>query len=104
MLKHISKAATQGFLVSWLHYTISLSPYHQEVTEALQKFLKWNLDIVAESNDFLDMDVNILIVLMQQNDLVLRNEYDLFWWVYRSETATKCLDFLSLSQLYRKLD
>lgn len=79
MLKHISKAATQGFLVSWLHYTISLSPYHQEVTEALQRFLKWNLDIVAESKDFLDMDVNILIVLLQQNDLVLRNEYDLFW-------------------------
>lgn len=78
MLKHISKAATQGFLVSWLHYTISLSPYHQEVTEALQGFLKWNLDIVAESTDFLDIDVNILIVLIQQNDLVLRNEYDLF--------------------------
>lgn len=78
MIKHISKAATQGFLVSWLHYTISLSPYHQEVTEALQRFLKWNLDIVAESKDFLDMDINILIVLMQQNDLVLRNEYDLF--------------------------
>jgi len=64
-----------------LHYTISLSPYHQEVTEALQRFLKWNLDIVAESKDFLEMDVNILIVLLQQNDLVLRNEYDLFGYV-----------------------
>ncbi|KAG4080248.1 hypothetical protein HA402_010740 [Bradysia odoriphaga] len=81
MLKHISKAATQGFLVSWLHYTISLSPYHQEVTDALQGFLKWNLNIVAESKDFVDLDVNILIVLIQQNDLVLRNEYDLFSYV-----------------------
>lgn len=78
MLKHISKSATQGYLVSWLHYTISFSPYHNEVTEALQRFLKWNLDIVAESRDFPDLDINILIVLLQQNDLVLKNEYDLF--------------------------
>lgn len=78
MLKHISKAATQGYMVSWLHYTISFSPYHQEVTDALQRFLKWNLDIVAESRDFVDLDVNILIGLLQQNDLVLQQEFDLF--------------------------
>lgn len=78
MLKHISKSATQGYLVSWLHYTISFSPYHQEVTDSLQRFLKWNLDIVAESRDFPDIDVNILIVLLQQNDLVLKNEFVLF--------------------------
>lgn len=80
MLKHISKAARQGHLVSWLHYTISFSPYHQEVTDALQRFLKWNLDIVADSQDFPDIDCNILIVLLQQNDLVLSNEYVLFRW------------------------
>lgn len=78
MLKHISKSATQGCLVSWLHYTISFSPYHQEITDAIQRFLKWNLDIVAEARDFVDLDVNILIVLLQQNDLVLKNEYELF--------------------------
>lgn len=78
MLKHISKAATQGCLVSWLHYTISFSPYHQEITDAIQRFLKWNLEIVAEARDFVDLDINILIALLQQNDLVLKNEYELF--------------------------
>lgn len=78
MLKHISKAATQGVLVSWLHYTISFSPYHQEITDAIQRFLKWNLDIMAEARDFVDLDINILIALLQQNDLVLKNEYELF--------------------------
>lgn len=78
MLKHISKAATQGVLVSWLHYTISFSPYHQEITDAIQRFLKWNLDIIAEARDFVDLDINILIALLQQNDLVLKNEYELF--------------------------
>lgn len=78
MLKHIAKAATQGCLVSWLHYTISFSPYHQEITDAIQQFLKWNLDIVAETKDFVDLDINILTALLQQNDLVLKNEYELF--------------------------
>lgn len=78
MLKHISKAATQGVLISWLHYTISFSPYHQEITDAIQQFLKWNLDIIAEARDFVDLDINILIALLQQNDLVLKNEYELF--------------------------
>lgn len=83
MLKHISKGATQGYLVSWLHYTISFSPYHQEVTEAIQQFLKWNLDIVAESKDFVDLDINILIILLQQNDLVVQSEFVLFGFVFR---------------------
>lgn len=78
MLKHISKAAVQGVLISWLHYTISFSPYHQEITDAIQQFLKWNLDIIAEARDFVDLDINILIALLQQNDLVLKNEYELF--------------------------
>lgn len=78
MLRHIAKAAIQGFLVSWLHYTISFSPYHQEITNAIQNFLKWNLDIVAESRDFVELDINILIALLQQNDLALKNEFVLF--------------------------
>lgn len=78
MLKHIAKAATQGYLISWLQYTILFSPYHQEITEACQRFLKWNLDIVSETQDFLDLDINILVILLQQNDLVLKSEFELF--------------------------
>ncbi|GAB0089292.1 BTB/POZ domain-containing protein 17 [Sergentomyia squamirostris] len=81
MLKHIAKAATQGYLVSWLQYTISFSPYHQEVTDACQRFMKWNLEIVADSKDFVDLDIIILIVLLQQNDLVLKSEFELFTYV-----------------------
>lgn len=78
MLRHIANAATHGILVSWLHYTVSFSPYHQEITDAIQRFLKWNLDIMADARDFVDLDINILIALLQQNDLVLKNEYELF--------------------------
>lgn len=77
MMKHIAKAADQGILVSWLHYTIQFSPSHPEVTQAIQKFIKWNLHIVANSTDFIDLDICILILLLQQNDLVLSSEFTL---------------------------
>ncbi|XP_055389941.1 BTB/POZ domain-containing protein 17 isoform X2 [Condylostylus longicornis] len=90
MLKHIAKAAMQGFLISWLQYTIALSPYHQEVTEALKKYLKYNLEMVSESKDFAELDTNILILLLQQNDIVVKSEYTLFnilkkWLVSKKE-------------------
>ncbi|KAI8125189.1 BTB/POZ domain-containing protein 17 [Lucilia cuprina] len=78
MTKHTAKAATQGFLVSWLQYTIAFSPQHKELTEALKRFLKWNLEIVSESKDFVELDVAVMAILLQQNDLVVRSEYKLF--------------------------
>lgn len=99
MLKHVADAATQGYLVAWLQYTINFSPYHQEVTRACQKFLKWNLEMVAESNDFVDLDINILLVLLQQNDLVLRSEFDLFCclekWLLHKKVQLDADDALS---------
>lgn len=83
MLKHGARAAIQGYLVSWLQYAINFDPYHQEVTRACQKFLKWNLNLVAESQDFVDLDVNILILLLQQNDLVLSSEFELYQYLER---------------------
>lgn len=79
MLEHIAKAATQGYLISWLQYTIAFSPYHRNLTEALKRFLKWNLEIVADSKDYGDLDANIMILLLQQHDIVVKSEYELFW-------------------------
>lgn len=78
MTKHIAKAATQGFLISWLQYTIAFSPQHKELAEALKCFLKWNLEMVAEAKDFAEMDEAVMVLLLQQNDLVVSSEYQLF--------------------------
>lgn len=83
MLKHGATAATQGYLVSWLQYVINFAPYHQEVTRACQKFLKWNLNLVADSADFVELDVHLLVLLLQQNDLVLSSEYELYGYLER---------------------
>lgn len=90
MMKHIAKAATQGYLVSWLQYTIAFSPYHKELTETLKRFLKWNLEMVSESKDFVELDAAIMVLLLQQNDIVVTSEYQLFgilqrWLLHRKE-------------------
>lgn len=77
MLKHIAGAGSQGYLVSWLQYTSSFS-YHQNLTNELQNFLKWNLCTVAASKDFINLDPNTMFILLQQNDLVIKNEISLF--------------------------
>ncbi|XP_030378897.1 BTB/POZ domain-containing protein 17 [Scaptodrosophila lebanonensis] len=92
MMKHVAKAATSGYLVSWLQYTLSFSPTHNDLTETLKRFLKWNLEMVAESKDFVDMDPAILILLLQQNDIVIASEYKLFtilqtWLLHRREQS-----------------
>lgn len=90
MMKHVAKAGTSGYLVSWLQYTLSFTPTHNDLTETLKRFLKWNLGMVAESKDFVDMDPAILQLLLQQNDIVVTSEYKLFrilqtWLLHRRE-------------------
>lgn len=82
MFKHIAAAAKHGCFISWLSYGWC-QPFHRDLAEELQRFLKWNLKIVAESKDFLDLDTNILIILLQQNDLVIESEFLLFQYVQK---------------------
>ena len=77
MLRNIAIAGCKGFLISWVQYTLS-SSYHQQLTNELKNFLRLNIDIVGYSRDFIDIDPNNLVVLLQQNDLVIKNEAALF--------------------------
>ena len=47
----------------------------------MKKFLKYNFEIIASASDFGDLDGDILVVLLQQNDIVVKSEYDLFGYV-----------------------
>lgn len=67
----------QGYLISWLQYTLSFN-YHQLLTNELKNFLRLNIDLVGYSRDFEEIDPNNLVVLLQQNDLVIKNEAALF--------------------------
>lgn len=105
MMKHVAKAATQGYLVSWFQYTISFGSNHVELTRALQTFLKWNLDIVSESNDFNELCGMILVTLLQQNDLVVQSEFTLFeylekWLLYKKDQLDKEQDMTEEEKMY----
>jgi BTB/POZ domain-containing protein 17 len=63
MLRNIAIAGRQGFLVSWLQYTLAFN-YHQHLSNELKNFLRLNVDIVGYSRDFADLDPNNLVILV----------------------------------------
>lgn len=77
MLKNIAAAGSQGYLISWMQYSLSFNS-HQQLTNDLKNFLRLNIEIVGYSKDFQEIDPNNLVILLQQNDLVIKNEASLF--------------------------
>uniref|UniRef100_A0A8D8FU08 BTB/POZ domain-containing protein 17 n=1 Tax=Culex pipiens TaxID=7175 RepID=A0A8D8FU08_CULPI len=105
MTKHVAKAATQGYLVSWFQYTISLGSSHVNLAAIMKNFIKWNLDIVSESNDFNELCGMILVTLLQQNDLVVQSEFTLFeylekWLLYKRDQLEKEPDMTEEEKQY----
>lgn len=82
MMKNIAMAAMRGFFVSWLQYTLT-STTHIQLTNELKNFLLLNIDKVGASRDFIEFDPNNLLILLQQNDLVVKSEGELFKIVER---------------------
>ncbi|KAJ9577328.1 hypothetical protein L9F63_006072, partial [Diploptera punctata] len=76
MCEHIAHAAVNNQLISWLQYTLTCG--HYQAAQVCQNFVKWNLELVAETTDFGNFEPEILVSLLQQNDLVVRNEMVLY--------------------------
>ncbi|XP_069674979.1 BTB/POZ domain-containing protein 17 isoform X3 [Periplaneta americana] len=76
MCEHIAHAAANNQLISWLQYTLTCG--HYQVAQVCQNFVKWNLELVAETTDFGNFEPEILVSLLQQNDLVVHNEMALY--------------------------
>ncbi|KAL6264588.1 hypothetical protein P5V15_004690 [Pogonomyrmex californicus] len=81
MRNHIALAAIHGTLVSWLQYTLNCG--HHDISQACQNFIKWNLELVAKTADFGNFDLDILVSLLHQSSLVIKDEMTLY----------KCLEF-----------
>lgn len=76
MCKHIAHAAANNQLVSWLQYTLTCG--HYNVAQACQNFVKWNLEMVAETSDFGNFEPDVFANLLKQNDLVVHDEMVLY--------------------------
>lgn len=90
MKNHIPIAALQGSLVSWLQYTFNCG--HYSITNECNNFLKWNLELVAETADFANLELEVLVSLLHQSSLVVQNEITLY----------KCLE-VWLDHQYKRL-
>lgn len=76
MQNHIALAAIHGTLVSWLQYTLNCG--HHDITQAFQNFIKWNLELVAKTTDFGNFELDVLVTLLHQSSLVIKDEMTLY--------------------------
>lgn len=81
MSNHIAHAACYNQLFSWLQYTISCG--HLDVAKHCQNYIKWNFESVANTSDFSNFEVEMLVDLLKQNDVVVFNEIVLYNCVVR---------------------
>jgi len=75
MSRHIPMAAKDGKLISWFQQTNLLHPH---VATACNNFIKWNFEVVAHGKDFVDLEMEHLIYLLNADDLVVTDECTLF--------------------------
>ncbi|KAG8325513.1 BTB POZ domain-containing protein [Homalodisca vitripennis] len=76
MCDHIAHAATNNQLITWFQYALSLS--HYQVAQACENFLKWNFELVARASDFVNLQQDVFVRILQQSDLVVHNEMTVY--------------------------
>lgn len=76
MCTNIGRAASNNQLISWLQYTLACG--HNDVSRVCQNFIKWNFELIAETEDYSNFDRDVLNLLLQQNDVVISNEIKLY--------------------------
>ena len=81
MCKHVPHAASHNQLFLWLQYSIPCG--HVEVAEKCQNYIKWNLESIANTPDFSNIDAEMLVRLLQENDVIVYNEMVLYNCVVR---------------------
>ncbi|XP_035791270.1 BTB/POZ domain-containing protein 17-like isoform X1 [Anopheles albimanus] len=78
MKSHIGKAAMKGYLIEWLHNSLLMCTEQSALVTALENYLKWNFDQISAQPEWVNLSQNILEWLLQQNDLAIKSEYDLY--------------------------
>lgn len=79
MYQHVQYAAVTNQLVAWHHYTLACG--HTNVAKKCEDFIKWNLQLLAYTQDFGNFEPEILISIIQQDDLVVVDEMALLEYV-----------------------
>lgn len=76
MRKHVVSAAACNQLVSWLQYTLTCG--HDNIGQECHNFIKWNFQMVSETEDFGSFEMEVLVSFLQESDLVINDEFSLY--------------------------
>lgn len=92
MAHHIVSAAYHNQLVSWYRYTLNCGT--NAVHMAFSNFIAWNFDLVASTEDFGNIDLDVLTSFLRRSDLVITSEFQLFnhaaRWLSLQESWFQC--------------
>ncbi|KAH7986046.1 hypothetical protein HPB49_026152 [Dermacentor silvarum] len=76
MAHHIVSAAYHNQLVSWYRYTLNCGS--TAVHKAFSNFIAWNFELVANTEDFGNIELDVLTSFLRRSDLVIASEFQLF--------------------------
>lgn len=81
MAQHIITAARHNQLVSWFSYALNCDS--ASVRTDFSNFIAWNFELVAQMEDYGNIELDVLVSFLRRSDLVVVSEYDLFRFVVR---------------------
>ncbi|KAL1437407.1 hypothetical protein MTO96_001465 [Rhipicephalus appendiculatus] len=81
MAHHIVSAAYHNQLVSWYRYTLNCGS--TAVHKAFSNFIAWNFELVANTEDFGNIELDVLTSFLRRSDLVIASEFQLFNYAAR---------------------
>lgn len=88
MAQHIVTAAHHNQLVSWFCYTLNCDS--ASVQTSFSNFIAWNFELVAQMEDFGNIELDVLISFLRRSDLVVASEFQLFnfaaRWLFLQES------------------
>ncbi|XP_018423733.1 PREDICTED: BTB/POZ domain-containing protein 17 [Nanorana parkeri] len=94
MKTHLASESSQGHVVSWYHYAVSMSD--EVLQESCLKFLAWNLSTVMISSEWATVSEDLMVSLVQRSDLVLQSEVELFSaveeWINRNSPNASIIE------------
>lgn len=76
MKQHVVSASQQNYLIAWLQYTLTCG--HSDIASVCLNHLKWNLEQVANNEDFASCDLDLLTTILAQHDVVVHDEMALY--------------------------
>ena len=81
MSRNVPLAARKNQVVSWYQFTTNCG--YKDVAKLCLNFIKWNFDLVSESIDWPNLELDSLIQVLASSDLVTLQEVQVFRSVER---------------------